>query len=123
MCFEPDSNNLKYLTRWCRSRDNIVIYEKGTWSHDGELCFEETGSSVSRITEDNVGIKRIKVVALDSVPECKDATFIKMDIEGAEWETLQGAVKLIEKNKPKLAVCIYHSDEDMLRIAEMIKEK
>ena len=28
----------------------------------------------------------------------------------------------IQKNKPKLAISIYHSDEDMLRLAEYIHE-
>jgi hypothetical protein len=47
-------------------------------------------------------------------------TFIKADIEGAEMEMLKGAKETILKNKPKLAICIYHSDEDMLQIAEWI---
>ena len=63
------------------------------------------------------------MVALDDVPECQDVTFLKMDIEGAEWDTLHGATNIIEKNKPTLAICIYHSDEDMLRIPEFIQSK
>ena len=45
-----------------------------------------------------------------------------MDIEGAELPALQGAEHIIKKNKPKLAISIYHSDEDMLRLAEYIHE-
>ena len=29
-------------------------------------------------------------------------------------------MKQLQGNRPKLAICIYHSDEDMLRIAELI---
>lgn len=64
----------------------------------------------------------ISLVKIDDVQECNDATFIKMDIEGSELQALQGAEKTIVKNKPKLAISIYHSNEDMLRIAEYIHE-
>ena len=43
-----------------------------------------------------------------------------MDIEGAETEALAGAKQLIARCRPALAICIYHSDEDMLRIAEYL---
>jgi exopolysaccharide biosynthesis predicted pyruvyltransferase EpsI len=46
-----------------------------------------------------------------------------MDIEGAELWALIGAENTIIRNKPKLAICIYHSDEDMLRLAQWIHEK
>ena len=45
-----------------------------------------------------------------------------MDIEGAEYPALQGAQQIIKANKPKLAISIYHSNEDMLRLAEYIHE-
>ena len=45
-----------------------------------------------------------------------------MDIEGAEMSALQGASEVIRKNRPKLTICIYHSDEDLFRIAEYVHE-
>ena len=57
-------------------------------------------------------------MAIDHCKECQDATFIKMDIEGSELMALKGAQQIILRNRPLLAICIYHSDEDMLAIPE-----
>ena len=56
--------------------------------------------------EDNINIK------LDTLID-EPVNFIKMDIEGYEWDALNGAKKLISiSNSLKLAVCCYHSDFD-----------
>lgn len=87
---------------------------------DGNFKVDKRGM-YSQVVEEDTGTT-IKLVKMDNVPECQDATFIKMDIEGAELAALRGGRELIQRNKPKLAICIYHSDEDMLSIAEYIHE-
>ena len=62
----------------------------------------------------------IPVMAIDDVLECHDATWIKMDIEGSELKALEGARETILANHPKLTICIYRSDDDMLTIIEYV---
>jgi hypothetical protein len=47
---------------------------------------------------------------------------IKLDIEGAELETLKGAVETIRRYKPQLAVCLYHKHSDFWEIPRFLKE-
>lgn len=42
--------------------------------------------------------------------------FIKLDIEGAELDALNGAKETIIKYRPKLAICLYHQNSDFYNI-------
>jgi hypothetical protein len=42
--------------------------------------------------------------------------FIKLDVEGAELDVLKGAREVLKRDRPQLAVCIYHKKEDLFRI-------
>ena len=115
IAFEPDLKNSQCIKK---IDERIVVINAAVWKEDTDLYFEDGLDSSSKICEG--GKKRIKAYKIDSLPECADATFIKMDIEGAEYNALLGAYNTIKKQKPTLAVCIYHSDEDMIRIQELI---
>lgn len=124
-CFEPDKKN--YVL--CRqnlseaiSKEKCTVFNKGTWSSNTELSFSDTADVASHICDD--GLQRISVEALDQellVKRNEKVTFIKMDIEGAELETLKGASRLIAEQKPKLAVCVYHKPEDIFTIPEYLR--
>jgi hypothetical protein len=44
-----------------------------------------------------------------------------MDIEGAELKALKGASDIIRKNRPKLAISVYHKQNDMIDIPLFLK--
>jgi hypothetical protein len=50
----------------------------------------------------------------------KGVTLINMDIEGAETGVLRGAKKLINQQKPVLAICAYHKPSDILDIPQIV---
>lgn len=49
--------------------------------------------------------------------------FIKMDIEGNEWDALRGAKELIRRSpKLKIVACAYHQDADQVLIETLMDE-
>ncbi len=62
----------------------------------------------------------IRTTSIDELFPENDISFIKMDIEGAEAEAINGAVKTIRANKPKLAISAYHIRDDLYKIPVLI---
>ena len=120
--FEPDQNNMK---RCKKNFDEKCLIEyqlipAGLWSERTELTFSAESGQGSSVCE--TGNKKIAVVNIDEVVGEDEISFIKMDIEGAELQALRGAANTIKKNKPRLAICLYHKPEDILDIPAYIKE-
>lgn len=120
IAFEPDSTNYEICKKTLDATS--VPYEligKGLWENDTTLYFTNNGTSGSQIVA--TGNTKVDVAAIDSLPLANEITFIKMDIEGAELSALKGAKKTIQNNKPRLAICVYHKDEDITEIPAYLK--
>lgn len=119
--FEPSVENFKLIEKKFNNQ-KIILINAGVYSKDCELYLLEyqDGSIISETSAGTENEIRVMVKAIDNLQILKKVTFIKMDIEGAEMEALKGARNTILRDKPRLAISIYHSDEDMLRIAEWI---
>ena len=64
----------------------------------------------------------IKVYSLDDYFKDTPVTFIKADIEGAEVDMLHGAEKVIKRDKPKIAISVYHRPDDFIKIVEILRK-
>lgn len=68
------------------------------------------------------GTATIETTTLDKVFAVKPITFIKMDVEGAEYNALLGSRKTITEQHPKLAISVYHKPEDIIDIPALLLE-
>jgi len=121
LAFEPDDKNMIMVKQgWETNKfERVDFFSVALYSCDTELHFNATHTSGSAITnDDNATI--VQARKLDSIAE--KVTFIKMDIEGAELEALKGAERIIIEQKPKLAICIYHSMREYITIPEYIHQ-
>lgn len=119
---EPDAHN-KELCRVNFKKNGIENYEiidKGLWDKETILEFEENKNGVSKIVETG-GNSTVQVDCLDHmIGEKERVTFIKMDIEGSEYNALLGCNRIVREQKPKLAICVYHKPEDIIEIPKLI---
>ncbi len=123
--FEPDALCIENVRKGIKDLKNIHLYELGLWDKKDVLRFKVTGGGDSSLnctgnTEKGNFIE-VNVSSVDNILNGNPASFIKMDIEGAELKALQGAKNTIQKYKPKLAICIYHKPEDIFEIPQYIK--
>ena len=103
---------------------DVVIRNKGAGSQRGELFLDRNAAdaSANQLSAVEAAGQRIEVVPLDEdIPETEKITFLKMDIEGAEWDTLLGCGRIIAQDHPKLAICVYHGYDDLWRIPALIE--
>ena len=81
---------------------------KGTWSEDLNLSFElnnylAAGSRINTALDDNI----ISVTAIDNVLKNKKVSFIKMDVEGSEYQSLLGCQNTIKRYHPTYIILRY----------------
>lgn len=115
--FEPDPALMQRSQALLAGRPNIEFHTCGLYSRSGDIGFQQTGNTAGAIRED--GNLTIRVVSLDE-RIAGPLTFIKMDVEGAEYEALLGARVHILRNRPKLAICAYHCNHDLWRLQKLL---
>lgn len=96
----------------------IFVHNSALWDISGcELVFSDSYLS-GKITEKGSG--RVVTEKIDDI-DFERVDFIKLDIEGAERNCLEGARKTIEKYHPWLAICAYHLQDDLPVLYEFIQ--
>ena len=124
IAFEPDPVNFGQLASYVSRlpdtiRHRIALHQAGTGLQREKLRFAATGNSGAALSD--AGDVEIDCVPLDDVLAGRAPTYIKMDIEGAEADTLAGAAHVIGTFAPVLAICVYHRQDHLWRIPLLIR--
>ena len=110
---EADSINYNNLLKIIPEnvKDKIITICKGAGSKNQEVFFEVSGQDDSTIVKE--GVNKIQIITLDDLLGTETVTTIKVDVEGYEPEVIEGAKNIIKRDKPKIALSVYH-DADHL---------
>lgn len=115
-CVEPNTLHINIAKRDFGDIDNIEFINCGLGS-------KKISSNKKEELQNNCAhdYQATNINSLDNLIKEK-VDYIKLDIEGAEQDTIKGAKNIIKKYKPILAVCIYHKAEDWYKIPQLVLE-
>lgn len=125
--FEPNKNSLIQAKKNLKRIINVDLYyyNKGLSNTNTKRCFADEGPASTINFQNHSSLRtndfteEIEIIKIDDLNISK-IDFIKLDIEGEELNALKGAEKTILKNKPELAICIYHRNSDYFTVQEYI---
>lgn len=130
--FEPDITNFKAMEyrvdrlrrEWALSDNVIELVPYGVGKENLEMTVKNNvqGLGSKLVEDDNSDGATVRVVRLDDYFKEQKVDFIKADIESFEYDMLCGAEKIIRRDRPKLAICIYHNATDLYRTLLWIKK-
>jgi len=107
--FEPDPRNIEAFHRRFEgepSACSLRIQAVALADHAGVLRFAAEGQLSSASAPE--GELEVACGRLDDLLAGVAPSFLKLDIEGAELEALQGAAAILARHRPRLAICSYH---------------
>jgi len=131
--FEPDKYNVESINNNMllneALNENIKIEELLLWNENKFIDFYEAGTVASSAvwlpdTEKCVKKQTVRIDDWVQKNNIQKLDFIKMDIEGAEIEALQGCVETIKNLSPNFAIASYHfvnGEQTYIKLEEFFK--
>ena len=109
---EPSPGTFDRLQRYVRTlsaevQDKIRLRQCAVGARSGVVRFDANRGVDSQISDDGATTVDLS----------------KMDIEGAEYEALVGARKLLQAHRPILAICLEHFQYDLWRLPLLIHDE
>ena len=119
IALEPNAKNFEKLKVHCADIPKTELWQLGAYSSNTVLEFNNKAGRNSAIAESGV---KTHVVAVDTILCGTAASYIKADVEGADFDTLLGMKNTLKNCKPKLNFSAYHRFEDIFKLPLLIKK-
>lgn len=115
---EPDPGSHAQLCRYAAAlpdevRERTEILPIAAGARKETLRFQCAGVGSHATADGNI---EVQAAPLDELLGDARVTYIKMDIEGAELDAISGARRIIARDRPVVAACVYHLQDHLWRI-------
>ena len=125
---EPDPTNILCFERNFADEiasGKVVLVKAGVWNEESDLELHIHDHITSRATLFSMdGISHSITVPVRPLDDIVDelqldrVDFIKMDIEGAERQAVEGARRTIQRFRPRMALCTYHMVDNPVAVPQ-----
>lgn len=115
---EPDKRTYKKLENFCADLQNINTINKAISSTAGLKYFSDNKGRGTSLQ--NNGNTIVETTTLDELSKSETFSYIKADVEGAEYDMLLGATQFLQKHSPKLNIAAYHHCKDIFELPIML---
>lgn len=128
--FEPDPISFQRCEEILRQSrlPQCKLFKAGLSDYTGTADLAMTGKGASFLIDNwnlpyhQENLTQIDMIRLDDCVGDTLIGMIKMDVEGSELSALHGAAATIQRDKPFLAICVYHKPGDLLSIMDYLYE-
>lgn len=128
---EPAPENVECLRRNFANEigaGRVIVYPKGVWHRDDELVLHtvagnSAGDSFVIKNGEGKGV-RVPLTTIDKLTaelNLPRVDRIKLDIKGAERQALRGAVEVLKRFRPKLALAAEHHPDDYAQLPALVR--
>jgi FkbM family methyltransferase len=128
LAIEPNPANYQALRKNIQLNNlkNVIALNLAAWDTDCTLELFTGHLAGHHSTKINwkLGANEVKARAMDNVlneNEVKKMDWIKIDVEGAEWEVLRGLRETIDEKRPRIVAEVSYENID--RIKEFMEER
>ena len=125
--FEPMSLIRKNLFEVQKLYSNITVIPYGIWNDCIDKVIiqrDNPGSSGIFTNQYNINLykERCPMTTIDNFINQTniEPSFLKIDIEGAEIQLLEGAQQCINEISPKISIALHYNDEDTLKYIQSL---
>lgn len=122
-CYEITPETFVQLQKNVGHYPNIDLRQKGVGDQSGTLALLDSqgGASANTLGQDGKTGTVVEMTTLDEDIQ-EPITLLKADIEGFEQKAIRGAQRHIREDHPRLLLSVYHNNEDLWKIPQMIHQ-
>lgn len=123
--FEPSQENQAVFMQMMKKHrvpeTKFQLIGDGLADVEGSLRYDPTGGSGTKLSDS--GPQTAKVTSIDTFAAKHSLTvkLIKADVEGMGLSLLKGALQTIRQHRPVLLLSVYHNQEELFGIYELLR--